>query len=282
MFDKEAIEVIQEGASIQQASNAVALAFEDRAVVALPEKFDTRDLEQYLPNRRRARGTMATRAAEDFAEYVKAHKEEGACVFVSQDAMKSVAVLNLGTPEKPGHADNKAALVLEKTSAYASLLTHASGRAMTQSGVAEFIEDWAAQIQCFNDDGPIVIAHAVAAVRKMSIEAMRKVESAEQSLSASKSSFEQVSATSKDPLPTFIHFTCEPYHGLESRTFVMRLSVITSNDKPSISLRIIKLEEHQEAMAKELAELTRKALRENQYSATSLIVPVLLGEYSKN
>jgi uncharacterized protein YfdQ (DUF2303 family) len=282
MFDKEAIEVLQDGASILQASNAISHAFEERAVVALPEKFDTRDLEQYLPNRRRARGTMATSAAEDFAEYVKAHKEEGACVFVSQDAMKSVAVLNLGTPDKPGHADNKAALVLEKTSAYTSLLTHASGRAMTQSGVAEFIEDWTAQIQCFNDDGPIVIAHAVAAVRKMSIEAMRKVESAEQSLSASKSSFEQVSATSKDPLPTFIHFTCEPYHGLESRTFVMRLSVITSNDKPSISLRIIKLEEHQEAMAKELAELTRKALRENQYSAASLIVPVLLGEYSKN
>lgn len=275
MFDKEAIDAINEGTGIYQASNAVNAAFKDKALVALPDRFTTHDLENYLPNRRRARGVMVTANLQDFAAYTKAHAEPGASVFVDAERMQAVAVLNLGTPDAPGHADNKAKLELKRTAAFNALLAHANanGRGMTQATVAEFLEDWPEQIQCFNETGSITVPKAIAAIRKLSIESMRKIESSEQSLSASKSAFESVQATSADPIPTTIYFQCVPYKDLAERLFVLRLGVLTGSDKPSVTLRIVKAELHNEQMAQELADLSRYALAGS--------CPVLLGDYSK-
>ena len=273
MFDKEAIDAINEGTGIYQASNAVASAFKDKAIVALPERFKSHDLESYLPNRRRARGVMSTSALKDFAAYAKAHAEAGASVFVDANDMTATAVLNLGTPEAPGHTDNRAKLEARKTAAYQALLQHASGRALTQTTAAEFLEDWPELIECFNDEGPIKLPKAIGALRKLTIEAMRKLESSEQSLSASKSAFESIQATSADPIPTTIYFKCVPYKDLAERLFVLRLGVQTGGDKPAIVLRIVKAELHAEEMATELADLARDALGGT--------MPVLLGAYAK-
>ncbi len=272
MFDKEAINAINEGTGIYQASNAVASAFKDKAIVALPDTFQTHDLEKYLPNRRRARGIMTTHALSDFATYTKTHAEDGATVFVDADEMSATAVLDLGTSASPGHTDNRAKVQLKRTAAYAALKAHASGQAFSQLKAAEFLEDWPSQVQCFNDQGAITLPKAIAAVRKLSIESMRKLESSEQSLSASKSAFESVQATSADPIPTTIYFDCEPYYGLEMRQFVLRLGVLTGGDKPAISLRIVKQELHDEEMANEFADLARDALAGQ--------LPVLIGSYA--
>lgn len=273
MLNKEAIDAINEGTGITQSSEAVAKAFKDKAVVMLPERFTERDLEEYLPARRRARGVMRTNTLKDFAEYTTTHKEEGATVFIDASEMSATSVLDLGTPAKPGHADNRAFLQLKKTAAYAAVLNVAQGRALSQTIVAEFLEDWTEFAKCYNDDGEVTRNKAIAAVRKLSIESSRKIEASEQSLSASKSAFESVQATSQEPIPTVIYFTCQPYKELTERTFVLRLSVLTSGDKPSITLRIVKQEVHDEEMANELADLTRAELKDS--------LPVLLGEYKK-
>jgi uncharacterized protein YfdQ (DUF2303 family) len=273
MFDKEAIETMQSGAAIDQAKGAVADALKDRAVVAIPDNFTTHDLENYMPMRRRARGVMETRVIKDFAGYTKAHAETGACVFVDADNLSATAVLNLGTPEKPGHTDNRAKLQPKKTAAYAALKQHANGQAMKQATAAEFLEDWAERMQFFNDSGAITAPKAIAALRKLTIESMRKLESSEQSLSASRSAFESVQATSVDPIPTVIYFNCVPYADLKERQFVLRLGVQTGGDKPMVVLRVIKQEAHDEEMANELADLVRDALNKT--------VPVMLGSYSK-
>lgn len=261
MFDKEAIELLQEGAAIQQASNAIGTAIgSGEAATALPEHFKLHDLEHYLPNRRRARGVMSTHALSDFAGYTHQHAQEGATVFVDADEMSATAVLNLGTSDKPGHTDNRAKVQLKKTAAYSALKAHASGQALSQTKAAEFLEDWPGYIKCFNDDGEITPPKAIAAIRKLTIESMKKLESTEQSLSASRSAFEKVQATSSDPIPTTIYFRCEPYFGLEAREFVLRLGVLTGGDKPAINLRIVKQELHDEEMANEFADLTRDAL----------------------
>lgn len=275
MFDKDAIEAINEGTGIYQASQALAAAFKDKAVVALPDKFTEHDLERYLPNRRRARGVMTTDNLASFTDYTKAHAEPGASVFVDAEHMQAVAVLNLGTPDAPGHTDNRAKLCLKRTAAFTALLAHANanGRGMTQTAASEFLEDWPEHIKCFNSEGEISPPKAIAALRKLSIEAMRKLESSEQSLSASRSAFESVQATSSEPIPTTIYFKCVPYQDLSERLFVLRLGVLTGGDKPSITLRIVKAELHNEEMAQELARLTDDAL--------SGSFPVLLGEYSK-
>lgn len=218
MITKDAIEAIQHGAGIADASGAIRDAIATGSPLGLPNNYTLHDIERFLPVRRRMRGTMETSSIADFARYVAANKEAGACVFVAAQAIRVEAVLNMGTPEKPGHADNRARLRPEATAAYSALKQAADGRPLPQSQVAEFLEDWAQHITCFGDDGSeIPTRRAIAAVRKITIDALRKVEACEQQLSVSKSTFESVSASSKDPMPRTIHFSCVPFHGIDAR-----------------------------------------------------------------
>lgn len=274
MFTKEAITALQEGHSIHSANSAIETSHLAKEVVALPSDYQLRDLEPYLPLRRRARGTMTTSALDAFTGYTQTHAEKGCAVFINPDDMSATAVLNLGAPTEPGHADNRACLKLKQTAAYRALLAHANGTGLKQATVAEFLEDWAENIDCFNEAGAIVPAQAIAAIRKLSIESMRRLESSEQNLGATRSAFESVQATSVDPIPTKIYFNCEAYTELSGRSFVLRLGVLTGADKPSITLRIVQAEKHAEDMANELAGLIS-----DEFSADE--VNVLLGNYSK-
>ncbi len=81
-----------------------------------------------------------------------------------------------------------------------------------------------------------------------------------------------MTTTSVDPLPTTIYFECAPFAGLQSRTFVMRLGILTGGDKPAITLRIVKPEKHLEEMAEEL-----KGLIDLRFSGAG--IPVIVGTY---
>lgn len=274
MFDKEAITALQEGNAISHAASALNTSCDTNDLTALPSDYKLHDLEKYKPMRRRERGTMNTNVIDAFTSYVKDHVEPGATVFVNPDEMSATAVLNLGTPCVPGHADNRAKLTLKRTAAYSALVGIASGAGYKQTQIAEFLEDWPEHIQCHNGSSEITLPKAIAAIRKVSIEAIRKIENSEQQLSASRSAFESVQATSVDPLPTVIMFDCQPYADLKARTFALRLNVQTGGDKPTISLRIVKAEQHAEDMANELGYLIAHAF-------DGAPIPVLLGSYSK-
>lgn len=271
MFDATAIEKLSEAEAISAAASATEAGLHT-GLVALPSDFTVHDLEKHQEHRRRARGVMGTSVIADFATYVLQHKEEGATVFIDPDAMTATAVLNLGAPDAPGHADNTAKLGLKRTAAYAALRNIATGAGHKQTTIAEFFEDWPGELEFFREEeGRIAAPKAIAAVRKVTIEALRKLESTEQSLSASKSTFEAVTASSSEPIPTTIYFNCVPYADLTARTFVMRLTIGTGGEKPTIGLRIVKQEEHDEEMARELAALVVEAVPET---------PALIGSYS--
>lgn len=260
MFTKEAIQELAQAQAIAAADATVERA-DIAGLVALPSDFELHNLEQHQTYRRRARGTMTTSSIRDFAAYVADHKDDGAAVFIDPKMMRAVAVLNLGTPVGPGHADNRAVLALEPTAPYKALCAMANGQGQKQTSVAEFMEDWSPHLKCTVGGAKVGLAQAVAAVRRITIEALRKLETTEQSLSASKSTFESVKASSgADPLPTHIQFSAVPYLGMSSRDFVMRLGITTTGDKPAIVLRVINAEQHVEDMAAELVELTRSAL----------------------
>lgn len=269
MFTKEALQELSKAQAITAAHNAIADTTDN--IVALPSEFSLHDLEKFQQSRRRARGTMSTSNVPNFATYVEKHQEPGAIIFIQQDKMTAIAVLNLGTPDAPGHTDNRAELVPKKTAAYTALKSIATGAGYAQQKVAEFLEDWPEQIKCFNDAGAITPAKAIAAIRKITIENLKKLESSEAQLSASKSAFESVTATSTEPLPTTIYFKTVPFHGLQTREFVLRLGILSGGDKPAVNLRIINQEQHDEDMAVELADLVKAAITD---------LPVLIGEYA--
>lgn len=277
MFDAEAIRQIANGDAIR-AANA-HLACETTKSLIVPEDFKVVSYEHTMPLRNRARGSMRTSSIEHFAYYALTNAEEGASVFIDPDSLKAVAVLNLGTPNAPGHADNTATLALDKTADYQALLQHATGSAFSQSTIAEFFEDWQLGMGFKNQDGgEIAPAKAIAAIRKISIESAKKVESEEQSLSATKSAFESIKAASVEAIPTHITFCCTPYHGLLGRTFTMRLSVHTGGASPTLSLRIVKFEQHQQAMAAELVALVESQIKDSSEQAYEM--PVLIGTYT--
>ena len=150
-----------------------------------------------------------------------------------------------------------------------------TGHGRSQKDVAEFLEDWAGYIECFRENESVALNKAIAAIRNVTIEAMRKMENTEQQLSASRSTFENVSATSTQPLPTLIYFKCQPYADLSERNFVMRLGVLTASEKPSIVLRIVKKEEHDEEMAQELAIKVSQAI-----AGDGEEIAVVIGSYA--
>lgn len=275
MLDASAVQALSKAEAVTATATAIQNALViGRAVAAVPNDFEVKDFEPYLPNRRRPRGTMSTSVLADFATYTAAHAEAGASVFIDKDRMRATAVLNLGTTERPGHADNLATITLEQSAAYSALLSIANGQPRKQTDVAEFLEDWATFITCRHADEIVGTGQAAAAVRNITIEAAKKVTSSEQQLGAERSAFESVQASSRETLPTHIDFLCEPpYFGLSPRTLSLRLSILTT-DKPMVVLRVVKLEEHKEGMATEFAQLTRDAVGAG--------MPVAIGAYQRS
>lgn len=272
MLTPEAIEKLAASQATAAANEALLnAATTDQAVVALPNNFNLHDLEKFLPLRRRARGAMATMNLKAFADYVEQHSEAGSTVFVDQDSMTATAVLDLGGPGAPGHADNRAKLTLKKTAAYLALQAHTlHGKQLTQREAAEFLEDWAALVKCLKGEAEIEAAAAAAAMRDITIEALKKGQNTEEQLSVSRSTFDKVTASSEKPIPSAINFKCAPYHGLADRVFVLRLAIIVGEKAPTITLRVVMQEQHAEEMASEFAAKVSEA-------ATG--VQVLIGSY---
>jgi uncharacterized protein YfdQ (DUF2303 family) len=281
MIDRDTLKSLMQGEAIESALRALVEQGAPTGIFALPDNFKLHDAEPEMPTRRRVRGVMNTPSIDHFAGYVKSHAEHKATVFVSD--MTAEAVLNLGDSDAPGHCDNRASLSLDRTADHTALLdvlNLSRSRGLSQRELAEFIEDWAPSIGCAGSDGyPIDTKFATDAVRRITIESARKVESQEQSLSAERSVMESVAATSGGgaPLPAFIAFTCIPYTGLSSRTFRMRLSIRTGDAaRPALSLglHLIRAEEHRQQMADELASLVRYALL-----GSTPEIPVYMGSY---
>lgn len=272
MFTKDTLELLQQAKAIAQANDDAGAT--ERGLVALPETFKLQDLEQYLTYRRRARGNFSTPFVASFARYLINHADmNNTTVFVDPQKLGAVAVLNLGTSEAPGHADNTATLDLQLSAPYQALLRAARGP-LSQRVLAEWMEDWAPHIKCSDEAGDIDLRKAIGAVRRISIESMRKQESEQQSLSETRSALESVKATSKDPLPTRIQFSCQPAAELSMRTFEARVSISTSGNDPTLTLHLIRTEEHAEQMSEELLERIKSELAEQA-------LPIVIGTYQR-
>jgi len=275
MFTREAIIEIQQGASITQAAQAVQEAFDAKLpFVALPAAFTRYDIENMLAHRSRARGLMQTGVLADFVAYTRAHASEGACIFVDKAAMRATAILNLGTPQQPGHGDHRACFAPDADAAWLGWQKVADGAAKSQKTIAEFIEDFRVHITCEDECGDeLGTALAASAIRHLTVEAVRKNESVQQQNSSARSAFESVTAQSKLTLPVRIEFYCTPYLDMQERNASARLSILTTDNPPRLILRPIHAEQLQQDMARELAEKINKAFE-------GADIPILQGQWA--
>lgn len=258
-MDKSAIELLQKSEAISAASKTIEGIALQKPLAILPGDFKVHDLESKLAGRVRYRGTMSTKSIRDYIAYVKQFGEAGSGCFVDADQMVATTLFNLGGIDNPGHGDFKATLGLDKTAEFKALL-EINGQRQTQKDMAEFMEDYLAEITCYDAAGDAMDAsRAIAAVRKVTIEATRKQESEENSFSAKRSAMEEIEAKSELGLPCGFRFECIPYNGLALRSFDLRLSVLTGGDRPMLVARIKRLEVQEQEMGEEFHSLLEQA-----------------------
>jgi len=254
-FTKEAIQHLEKSEVLDRLNVELGGIGTKAPVIITPEGFSLSCLEKHMENRTTYRFDFSTKSIKDFGAYCKEFDMAGGKCFVNSDCMYAQSIFDLGTYEAPLHQLHKATLQLDKTAAFKSLLS-LSGKHLSQKDAANFVEDWADNVVVTSKDGVVMtINQAAKQLREITIEQVAKVDSQVGDFGESMSAFEKIEAKNQELIPASIKFTCSPYHGLGMREFTVRVGIITGEQKPSISLRIIKLEAQEEDMAEEFKEI---------------------------
>lgn len=239
------------------------------SLALVPNNMQLVNLEQYQSQRDRLRGKFATTSLASFIEHVQQQATEhtsevhtyAAPVFIQPENMRAQAIYNLGTLEYPGHADHTAALTLQPTPALKAL-QHLTSAKHHQQALAEWIEDWAALITDIDGASGQKMGHsqALASIRSMTIKSASELQSNVENFSASASRMDQIEASGKGDTPATLHLTLTPYPDLDDIEVVVRLSVLTSDDKPMLRCRWVGQQQQEEAIANNLRDKLQDAL----------------------
>lgn len=266
-------------AKLQETHAAAAFAADleaDRPASALPAEFTVHDLEKFAPQRRRFRGSYHTHLVDNFAHYVATIRGfADAPVYINAEHVTAAAYLNAGTTEHPGHCDDTAWLKLQATAAFAALTKlEAPARRLAQREAAEWMEDWRDNLTAYDGEGnELPINRAIAAVRKLKIEASRAAEHSVDDMKSSASLLESIEAKSDLGLPHHLTFSCAPYHGLAQRDFHLRVGISNSDAGCTVMLRPVKMEQAREEIARHFSRLVEEALPGNRQVLIGVFTP---------
>lgn len=247
-MDASAIKLIQDTAI--EAAKANMLGTFSPAIMSGGKIIELENLQE---GRSRFRGEYSTIAFQSFVEYVKSHiaATDRNVGFVDQSEMSCVVFFNLGDVESPGHGDWRARLNMKPTTEFYALLK-ANGNRFEQRALCEWMEDWAHCLSAEDEDGnEIPFKNAISAIRKITIKETSESTHAEKNLGARRSSMEDIEAMASGMFPHRLIFSAEPYATLSRRSFSMRLSIITSTEKPAFTPRIVSLERAMDDIANE-------------------------------
>lgn len=285
----EAIKALLQSEATTATNAALSAAIPElngQGIFAHHQDMKTIDLEGKLPLRRRARGAMRTDFVAPFAAYVAAHAQPGTTVFINADDMSAQAVLNFGSNTLPGHCDNITNVELKQTAAYKAM-TRLLMSATSQRDLAEWLEEWGAMVlvrESHEPGAPVLdLKSCINAVRNVTIKAVKDAESAVGNFSQTRSALEEISMQAKADakLPPFLHLTFQPYQELAARSFVVRVSAITSREEPIFRCNLLAAEQHQEDMANEFAQVVRNHFDQMTLPEGISAPQVLLGTYAK-
>lgn len=253
-LDKDALQFLE-----TRALQAQAIDGTDIPVRMVPKEVAIQSLEPYLKNRVSYRGLYQTKSILDFARY--SGKFSGGSCYVDQEKMAALQFFDLGSVAEPGHGKHRALIKLQETAAFTAV-RKINGNTITQRDLAEWVEDWRAYIVPYLANGDAVdVPRAVASIRRITIAAKKEVVTNQENFKGSRTALEEIEAKSEQEMFAGLRFKCIPYHGLDERSFELRLSIMTGGDEPRLVLRLVRIEEAEEAMAQEFAEKLNTALK---------------------
>ncbi|MDA3979018.1 DUF2303 family protein [Gallibacterium sp. AGMB14963] len=240
--------------------SSVHIGNSDYPVAILPKDVNIVSLEKHNQFRNQFRAKFSTANFDSLVAYAKLHNQDNAKCFIDEQNLSAEIIFDVGTLEQPLHATHRALLNMQKTAAYSALLDF-QGRRHDQRAFSEWLEDWGDFITPYTDDEEkMSITNAVQAVRKITLDYARNEEHEVSDFATSKSAMERVEAKSKLQMPKYFVFNTETYKGLSCQAFTLRLSILTGGDYPILVARLIKMEQIQEAIAKEFSDKLTNAL----------------------
>ncbi|SDF23326.1 DUF2303 family protein [Phytopseudomonas seleniipraecipitans] len=273
MFSKETLQHIE--AQALAAANARIELAGGAQLAVLPEAVRLQTLEAHEATRYRFRGALSTHSIRDFSNYVTKHLDDADAIapagFVNQDSMSAEVVFNLGTPDLAGHADDTASITLKRTAAFKAVEAIV-GKRLSQKELAEWLEDWARNLEASAGDARLNIVQAIAGIRHMTIKATSQRDSSVGDVSERRSAMDEIEAKSQETLPTSFSFTTVPYEGLQPTLISLRLSVITGENAPVLKLRWV----GEEAQREEFADEFKNVLS----SEIGGLVPLTIGTFA--
>lgn len=222
----------------------------------IPSTYKLSNIEHLQEFRSRFRGQLRTESIADFCKYVKEHRTNGFDTngFIDADTMTCNAIFNLGHIDEPGHGDDEALLILKPTAAF-NALQQIAGEHLSQTQLAEWMEDWNDNIEVIDANGDrMEVAAAVQKIRTITITAKAERTSSESNFGNARSSMDSIEAAHAEKQPADLQFLTVPYEGLTARVFILRLSIRTG-EKPTLMPRWVRQEQQEEEMAQEFKQV---------------------------
>lgn len=246
--------------------SSVHVGKSDYPIAILPSDMKIHSLESQNQFRNQFRAVFSTYNFDSFTAYAAQYQQDNAQCFIDEKNLGAEIVFDIGTHEQPLHANHRALLNMEKTSAFKALCDF-QGKKCDQREFSEWLEDWGDFITAYSDDDELMsLTSAIQAVRKITLDYARNEEHEVSDFAASKSAMESVEAKSKLQLPKYFVFNTHTYKGLDSQAFTLRLSILTGGTTPLLVARLIKAEQVQESIAQEFANKLTLALKETSVS----------------
>lgn len=230
----------------------------------LPQGATLAAAEQFAAQPRFHRHHYQTERLADFIAYAKAaawpeSENNQPTAYVKPDGSGAQAVFDHGDATTPQWGHHRATLKLKPAPAWqAAQIIAATARSQQQ--VIDWLEDWAGAITAHQQDGgEIEYRRAIAALRRVKIEARASSVSVEGDMARQRSALESIEASGDtDTLPAYFVLHSPLYVGTNPLEIVIRLGVREVDSKPALALRIVGTER----MAEETSAWVEKQIAE--------------------
>ncbi len=242
------------------------------SAVAVPKDWQIVSTEKYQQHPTRLRRKFSTARLPDFITYCESRCDEDASIlFINPDVSAVTAIINHGTATDPEWGDDTATLQLTHTPGFA-VFYDLTRRDQSQLAFINFLEDVndGKTIFLLDQDGaPLDISAGVAALRKVTVTSKSAATNEVQTMRSARSSMEEIEASASDPLPALVRFSGEVFTGTQERTITARMSVLTGQEKPVFSFRIIGWELVLKSLADEIEAALKSKIKAQVYVGSS-------------
>jgi uncharacterized protein YfdQ (DUF2303 family) len=235
----------------------------DGAVI-VPDGYKLESLERFNPVPSLFKGGFSTTILSEFADYVSKHGNENSAVFIDNERIQALAIIDMGSHEAPQWGKHRADINLLKTPAYAALLRW-NNQTCDQQTFIDFVEDWSENITfIFDDDfvnGSTPLDKVIKSLRKVKVGFQSTKEQEVQSSSSSRSLLESIEIKAgNEPLPIGFVFSTLAYDGIDPVDFNCQLRVTSDEKNVRFKFRVGQLDAINERISFEFKEAIFESL----------------------